>query len=80
MNDAHMDHTITGYFQDADGQWVATLSCGHSQHIQHAASRNNHAWFLTETGRDDKIGVLMVCKHCIAGVPPSHRFSELIAG
>jgi Protein of unknown function (DUF3565) len=68
------------YFQDAEGKWAATLTCGHSQQIQHSTSKTSHSWFLTETGRDDKIGVLMVCKNCIAGVPPGSRFTELIAG
>ena len=30
-----MIHTIDGFHQDADGDWVAELSCLHDQRVRH---------------------------------------------
>jgi hypothetical protein len=73
-----MHHAISDYFQGKAGHWVAKLDCGHEQELIHNPPVANNAWVLTQTGRDDKIGVLLVCKKCIAGVAPDRRFSELI--
>lgn len=72
----HMHHAITGYFQDEAGHWVAKLDCGHGQHLPHNPPKANNAWVLTQTGRDDKIGVVLMCKKCIAGEMPERTFSS----
>jgi hypothetical protein len=73
-----MHHAITGYFQDDAGHWVARLDCGHDLHLQHNPPVANNPWILTQTGRDDKIGVLLICTNCIAGVAPNRQFSSLL--
>jgi hypothetical protein len=64
-----MHKAITGYLRDDAGQWVAKLDCGHNQHVEHNPPAQNNAWVLTQTGRDDKVGVLTICKKCIEGTP-----------
>jgi hypothetical protein len=74
-----MHHAITGYFQDEAKHWVARLDCGHNQPLVHNPPVSNNAWVLTETGRDDKIGVMLVCTKCIAGMSPDRQFSSMLA-
>jgi Protein of unknown function (DUF3565) len=75
-----MSYAISGYFQDTEGQWVAKLLCGHHQRLQHNSAKAGGAWFSTQMGRDDKIGVLMVCQKCIAGAPRDDRLADMHAG
>ena len=75
----NMHHAITGYFQNDAKQWIARLDCGHDQTLIHNPPVTNNAWVLTQTGRDDKIGVILVCTKCIAGVSPDRQFSSLLA-
>jgi hypothetical protein len=30
-----MERPVTGFHQDAEGQWLAELGCGHNQHVRH---------------------------------------------
>ena len=71
-----MHYAITGYFQDVEGHWVAKLGCGHDQQLPHNPPVANNPWVLTQTGRADKIGVLVVCTDCIAGTAPNRQFSS----
>ncbi len=70
-----MHHAITEYFQDETGHWVAKLDCGHNQQLQHNPPLANNPWVLTQMGRDDKIGVILLCTKCIAGEKPDRLFS-----
>ena len=74
-----MHYAITGYFKDVTEHWVARLDCGHDQQLQHNPPASNNAWVLTQMGRDDKIGVLLVCTKCIAGIAPDRQFSNLLS-
>lgn len=71
-----MHYAINDYFQDTTGHWVARLQCGHNQELRHEPPASNNAWVLSQSGRDDKIGVLLVCTKCIAGIAPDHQFSD----
>jgi hypothetical protein len=56
--------TITGFHQDAAGDWVAELSCGHSQHVRHRPPWQSRPWVTTAAGRAAKLGAPIECPAC----------------
>ncbi|MEM7116601.1 MAG: DUF3565 domain-containing protein [Chloroflexota bacterium] len=56
---------IVGFHQDEHGHWVAELACGHQQHVRHDPPLRNRPWVLTEAGRQQFMGTLIPCKHCL---------------
>jgi len=65
-----MDRRIVGYHQDAEGDWVAELDCGHFQHVRHNPPWTNRPWVVTREGREGKLGAVLECKKCDLGQPP----------
>jgi hypothetical protein len=59
-----VERRITGFHQDEQGDWVAELECGHSQHVRHNPPWTNRPWTLTAEGRAQKIGETLSCKRC----------------
>ena len=59
-----METTITGFHQDAEGNWVADLACGHSQHMRHQPPWQRREWVTSAEGRETKIGVVIECPLC----------------
>ncbi|MGH2719052.1 MAG: DUF3565 domain-containing protein [Actinomycetota bacterium] len=59
-----MHRAITGFHQDADGDWVAELECGHSQHVRHRPPFQLRPWVTTESGRAGRIGTALDCPLC----------------
>jgi hypothetical protein len=55
---------IASFRQDAHGDWVAVLECGHTLHVRHNPPFQDRAWVLTPEGRESFIGVLIECKAC----------------
>ena len=55
---------IAGFHQDPDGDWVADLACGHSQHVRHRPPWQNRPWVESETGREAKLGATIDCPSC----------------
>jgi hypothetical protein len=60
---------IVGFHADAEGDWVAELSCGHQQHTRHEPPWQNRPWVLTPEGRERFIGTEIPCKQCDEGRP-----------
>ena len=58
------NRTITGFHLDADGDWVAELDCGHTQHMRHDPPWQVREWVTTEAGRAEKIGTEIPCRLC----------------
>jgi hypothetical protein len=56
--------TITGFHQDADGDWVAELACGHAQHVRHRPPWQNRPWVASATEREAKLGTPIECRSC----------------
>jgi Protein of unknown function (DUF3565) len=56
--------TIIGFHPDDEGQWIAELSCGHTQHMRHDPPWQNRPWVLTKDGRQRYIGVAIPCALC----------------
>lgn len=59
-----MERPIIGFGHDDTGDWVATLSCGHLQHVRHTPPFINRPWVTTERGRKSKIGKNLNCVRC----------------
>jgi tellurite methyltransferase len=56
--------SIDGFHQDAEGDWVAALSCGHGQHVRHRPPLQPRPWVLTDSGRAGRIATDLDCPLC----------------
>lgn len=70
-----INRAITGFHQDAAGDWVAELACGHNQHVRHAPPWTNRPWVTDPLERDAMIGHALACRKCADGAPAdrNHR-------
>lgn len=59
-----MRTTIQGFHQDTDSDWVAELSCGHTQHMRHRPPWQNRAWVLSAELRAARVGAEIDCTLC----------------
>ena len=59
-----MIRPIIGFTQDDRGDWIASLSCGHAQHMRHAPPFTSRPWVLTAEGRDSMLGAPVDCVRC----------------
>jgi tellurite methyltransferase len=59
-----MHRTMTGFHRDDDGDWVAELSCLHSQHIRHEPPFREAAWIEDAAERSRRVGELLDCPLC----------------
>lgn len=56
--------TITGFHRDEQQDWVAELSCGHTQHVRHRPPWMLRPWVIHEQGRKEHLGMTLLCKEC----------------
>jgi tellurite resistance-related uncharacterized protein len=59
-----MQRHITGFVRDERGDWVASLDCGHRQHVRHNPPFANRPWVTTEEGRAEQLGKELACPLC----------------
>ncbi|ADE15222.1 conserved hypothetical protein [Nitrosococcus halophilus Nc 4] len=59
-----MERKIVDYHQDEEGDWVADLECGHSQHVRHQPPFINRPWVVTAEGRKSRLGRVLNCIQC----------------
>ena len=59
-----MHRAMTGFRLDDEGDWVAELSCLHSQHIRHDPPFWEAAWIEDEMERAGRIGQPLDCSLC----------------
>lgn len=59
-----MRRAIVGFVRDEEGQWVARLDCGHTQHVRHRPPFIERPWVTTAAGRRAKLGVELNCIVC----------------
>ncbi len=59
-----MKQKILGFHRDREGDWVADLGCGHTQHVRHRPPWQNRPWVTTEAGRRSRLGVELECTKC----------------
>ena len=53
-----------GFHQDDAGDWVADLSCLHSQHVRHRPPFQERPWVMSEGGRAERRGTDLDCPLC----------------
>ncbi len=68
--------TITGFHQDAEGDWIAELACGHTQHVRHRPPWQLRAWVISEAGRAERVGQPIACPLCDRPAAPPPRAHE----
>ena len=56
--------TISGFHQDAEGNWVADLACGHAQHVRHRPPWESRPWVASDAERAKKVGAEIECPLC----------------
>lgn len=59
-----MERRIVGFHPDEEGQWVAELECGHTQHVRHLPPWQNRPWTQSEEGRRGRVGTVLPCREC----------------
>jgi tellurite methyltransferase len=59
-----VDRAIVAFRQDDAGDWIAELSCLHSQHVRHRPPFFDRPWVMTTEGRAEKIGGAIDCPLC----------------
>ena len=59
-----MIRTIDGFHRDEQGDWIAELSCLHSQHLRHRPPFQDRAWVLSAAGRAEHLGSAIDCPLC----------------
>lgn len=59
-----MERRIVDFRQDEDGQWVAELECGHTQHVRHEPPWQIRPWVLDGAEREARRGSLIECGRC----------------
>ena len=59
-----MDRRIVAFHQDDEPQWVATLDCGHTQHLRHDPPWQERSWVLDPVTRSEHLGTILKCPLC----------------
>lgn len=67
-----MERPIVEFGLGDDGDLVAILSCGHSQHVRHNPPFINRPWTATAEGRSGMIGKPLNCVRCDNFELPDH--------
>ena len=62
-----MQRAIVGFHQDAQGEWVAALACGHERHVRHNPPLFPEPWVLDAEARRERIGASLDCALCTQG-------------
>jgi len=58
------ERRIVGFRQDGDGDWIAELECGHTQHVRHSPPWQVRPWVVTVEGRAGRLGTFLSCRQC----------------
>ncbi len=61
---ASVGHVIRGFRQDADGEWVVALDCGHERHVRHRPPFEVRPWLADEASRAAHLGTRIECGYC----------------
>ena len=62
---------MVGFHLDDQGDWVAELECGHTQHVRHRPPFQLRPWVLQERTRNERMGAPLECPLCDRGEPPT---------
>jgi hypothetical protein len=58
------ERRIVGFRQDQEGEWIADLECGHSQHVRHDPPWQDRPWVLSPEGRAGRLDTRLPCRFC----------------
>jgi hypothetical protein len=64
-----MERAIVGFHQDAAGDWVAELACGHRRHVRHRPPFELRPWVVEAEGRRRRLGTPLECGLCDRDAP-----------
>jgi hypothetical protein len=64
LDDGSMKRTIDHWTRDDEGDWVAALSCLHSQHVRHRPPFRVAPWVESAEGRSAHLGTDVNCPLC----------------
>jgi hypothetical protein len=73
-----MERAIVGYHQDARGDWVAELACGHQQHVRHQPPFQLRPWVVDEKGRRGRLGTPLECRLCTDEGGEAACFAQMV--
>ena len=59
-----MNRIIIDFHLDEEGDWVASLDCGHKQHVRHRPPLIERPWVMAEESRRKMIGKEWSCPLC----------------
>jgi hypothetical protein len=59
-----ISRAIVGYHLDDEGQWVAELECGHTQHVRHDPPWQVRPWVTSPEGRASRLETVLGCVKC----------------
>ena len=59
-----MDRRILSFRQDDEGEWIAELECGHTQHVRHDPPWQDRPWVIDQAQREARVGSLLACGRC----------------
>ena len=71
-----MKRAIVGFHRDELDDWVAELSCSHTQHVRHKPPWIQREWVTSESGRASKLGYELDCKLCDAAESGSSQSKD----
>jgi hypothetical protein len=66
-----VERVIRGFHQDADGEWVAELECGHVRHVRHRPPFQDWPWVHDDAARAARVGQTIECGRCEEGGDPA---------
>ncbi|MFZ3155271.1 DUF3565 domain-containing protein [Pseudomonas sp.] len=67
---------VLDFRQDEHGDWLAVLSCGHTQHLRHQPPWQNRAWVLDAQQRQAHVGEPFLCGWCATEYAASEALTE----
>ncbi|WP_339522852.1 DUF3565 domain-containing protein [Pseudomonas sp. EA_35y_Pfl2_R111] len=67
---------VLDFRQDEHGDWLAVLSCGHTQHLRHQPPWQNRAWVLDAQQRQTQLEKPFLCGWCAAENSASEALIE----
>ncbi|MDF3194116.1 DUF3565 domain-containing protein [Pseudomonas sp. 1928-m] len=67
---------VLDFRQDEHGDWLAVLSCGHTQHLRHQPPWQNRAWVLDAQQRQAQLEKPFLCGWCATEHAASEALTE----
>jgi uncharacterized protein DUF3565 len=59
-----VQRAIVGFDQDAHGDWIAELACGHRRHVRHRPPFELRPWVVDGDARRARLGTRIDCGLC----------------